>query len=78
MTKGQAAILALIKAMKDSAGNVPIIPTIYPDGVAPVVRSTDKGTELIRMRWGFPKPAIFKGGGYVVNVRNVINLRTHK
>lgn len=70
LTKGQAAILALIKAMKDNAGNVPSMPAIYPDGVAPVVRSTEKGTELIKMRWGFPKPVIYKGGP-VVNVRNV-------
>jgi putative SOS response-associated peptidase YedK len=71
LTKGQAAILALIKAMKDNAGNVPSMPAIYPDGVAPVVRPNDKGTELIKMRWGFPKPAIYKGSQYVVNVRNV-------
>jgi putative SOS response-associated peptidase YedK len=71
LTKGQAAILALIKAMKDNTGRANLASTIYPDGIAPVVRQTDKGTELIKMRWGFPKPAIFKGGGYVVNVRNV-------
>ena len=71
LTKGQAAILALIKAMRDNAGNVPSMAAIYPDGIAHVVRNADKGTELIKMRWGFPKPAIFKGGGYVVNVRNV-------
>lgn len=71
LTKGQAAILKLIKAMRDNAGNVPSMPAIYPDGIAPVVRNIDSGTELIKMRWGFPKPAIFKGGGYVVNVRNV-------
>jgi putative SOS response-associated peptidase YedK len=59
LTKGQAAILALIKAMKDNAGNVPPMPAIYPDGVAPVVRSTNKGTELIKMRWGFPSPPIY-------------------
>lgn len=70
LTKGQAAILALIKAMKDNAGNVPPMPAIYPDGVAPVVRSTDKGTELIKMRWGFPSPPIY-GNRPVVNVRNV-------
>jgi len=71
LTKGQAAILALIKAMKDSASNVPPMAAIYPDGVTRVVRQTDKGSELIKMRWGFSKPAIFKGGGYVVNVHNV-------
>jgi putative SOS response-associated peptidase YedK len=70
LTKGQAAIRALIKAMKDNAGNLEPMPAIYPDGVAPIVRSTDKGTELIRMRWGFPKPANVPGSGYVVNVRN--------
>ena len=71
LTKGQAAILALIRAMKDSAGNVPSMPAIYPDSVAPVVRSTEKGSRLINMRWGFPKPAIYPKSGPVVNVRNV-------
>jgi len=69
--KGQKAIIALINAMYDNAGNVPPMPAIYPDGIAPVVRNTPKGTELIKMRWGFPKPAIFKAGGYVANVRNL-------
>jgi hypothetical protein len=34
LTKGQAAILTLIKAMKDNAGNVPSMAAIYPDGSA--------------------------------------------
>jgi putative SOS response-associated peptidase YedK len=71
LTKDRAAILALIKGMKDNAGNVPAPLTIYPDSVAPIVRKNVKDTELIRMRWGFPKPAIFPGSGHVYNVRNV-------
>ena len=69
LTKGQAAIIALAKAMKDHAGNLPSLPAIYPDFTAPVVRQTDKGRELIKMRWGFPSPPIY-GGRPVVNVRN--------
>jgi putative SOS response-associated peptidase YedK len=68
-TKGQAAIIALAKAMKDRSGNLPPLPAIYPDHIAPVVRTTDKGRELIKMRWGFPSPPIYAGRP-VVNVRN--------
>jgi putative SOS response-associated peptidase YedK len=56
LTKGQKEIIALINAMYDNAGNVPPMPAIYPDGVAPVVRNADGSSELIKMRWGFPGP----------------------
>lgn len=69
LTKGQAAIIALVKAMRDQAGNLPPLPAIFPDGIAPVVRQGDKGRELMKMRWGFPSPPIY-GGRPVVNVRN--------
>ncbi len=69
MTKSQAAIIALVKAMRDRTGNLPLMPGIFPDTMAPVVRETDKGHELIKMRWGIPSPPIF-GGRPVTNVRN--------
>lgn len=68
--KGQAEIRAIIDAIIDSTGNLPPQPAIFPDGVAPVVRDTAKGRELLKMRWGFPSPPIY-GGRPVVNVRNV-------
>ena len=38
LTKGQDAIRALAKAMRDTTGNMPPLPDIFPDQVAPVVR----------------------------------------
>src|SRR5829696_8676118 len=55
---------------RDSAGNVPPLPAIFPDQMAPVVRTKDGERELLQMRWGFPAPP--KVGNHpVTNVRNV-------
>jgi putative SOS response-associated peptidase YedK len=55
---------------RDSAGNVPPLSAIFPDQMAPVVRTVDGERELIRMRWGFPPPTKV-GTQPVTNVRNV-------
>ncbi|MGH7783617.1 MAG: SOS response-associated peptidase family protein, partial [Candidatus Binatia bacterium] len=68
--KTQAEIRALINAIYDTAGNLGPQPAIFPDTPAPVVRETDKGRELTKMRWGVPGPAIH-GGRLLFNVRNV-------
>ena len=71
LTKGQDAIRALSKAMRDATGNLPPMPAIFPDGVAPVVRTVPNGErELKMMRWGFPAPPK-AGTRPVTNVRNV-------
>lgn len=55
VTKGQASIIALTKAMRDSTGNLPPQPSIFPDFMAPVVRTGSDGVrELVKMRWGMP------------------------
>jgi putative SOS response-associated peptidase YedK len=55
VTKGQAAIIALTRAMRDTTGNLPPMPGIFPDYVAPVVRNTPDGVrELAMARWGMP------------------------
>ena len=41
MTKGQAAIRALFDVTRDSVGNLPPMPGIFPDYPAPIVRNTD-------------------------------------
>jgi putative SOS response-associated peptidase YedK len=57
LTKGQKAIRDLAKAMVDHAGNLPPLPGIFPDQLAPVVRTVPDGArELTMMRWGFPPP----------------------
>ena len=58
MTKGQAAIRQLTKAMIDHTGNLEPLPAIFPNRMAPVVRHAAEGRELLMMRWGFPPPSI--------------------
>ena len=59
ITKGQKAIIELVKAMRDLAGNMPPMPAIFPNKVAPVVRGAPDGVrELVMMKWGFPPPVI--------------------
>src|SRR3954470_19864701 len=53
-TKGQAAIVALTRALRDSTGNLPILPGIFPDYKAPIVRNAGGIRELAMARWGMP------------------------
>src|SRR6476619_4875895 len=39
MTKTQAAIIAIVRAMRDKTGNLPPLPGIFPDYFAHVVRN---------------------------------------
>jgi len=55
MTSSQRAIIDLARAMRDRTGNLPILPGIYPDYQAPIVRTGDDGQrELVMARWGMP------------------------
>lgn len=54
MTKNQAAIRQLFSVTRDSAGNLPSMPGIFPDYPAPIVRNVDGGRELTLARWGMP------------------------
>jgi putative SOS response-associated peptidase YedK len=65
----QAAIIALFRVVNRYVGNLPPISGVFPDYPAPVVRNTDRGTELIPMRWGIPPP-LRAGGTPVTNIRN--------
>jgi putative SOS response-associated peptidase YedK len=54
----QAAIREIARAMRDSVGNLPPLPGIYPDYPAPIVRTTADGVrELAMAHWGMPSPA---------------------
>ena len=69
ITTNQKAIRDLFKAARDSTGNLPPLPAVFPDQMAPVIR-VDKGErELTMMRWGMPPPPKF-GGPPVTNIRN--------
>jgi len=69
ITRSQDAIRRLFRVTRDSAGNLPPMPSVFPDGVAPVIRSAPGGRQLLTMRWGFPPPP--KGYQPVTNIRNV-------
>ena len=55
---------------EDRTGNLPPLPGIFPDQMAPVVRGAEGERELAMMRWGMPGPKAF-GEHPVTNVRNV-------
>ncbi len=50
LTKGQAAIVALAKALRDHTGNLPPLPGIFPDYAAPIVRNAAP-TGCANSRW---------------------------
>ena len=75
MSKGQQAIRELAGAMRDTTGNLPMLPGIFPDYAAPIVRTgADSVRELVMARWGMPSPAFALQGKKVdrgvTNVRN--------
>lgn len=69
ITKNQAAIRNLFKVSCDASGNLPSLPAIFPDGVAPIVRHVGDERELTMMRWGMPGPPQF-GGAPITSIRN--------
>ena len=56
LTTNQAAIRQLFDGIEDRAGNVPPLPGIFPDTMAPIVRNGADGLELVMGRWGMPSP----------------------
>ena len=74
VTKGQQAIRDLTRAMLDRTGNMAPLPGIYPDYLAPIVRNSQDGRELIMARWGMPSPFFTLKGRKtdpgVPNIRN--------
>jgi putative SOS response-associated peptidase YedK len=70
VTKSQSAIIAYTRAMRDTTGNLPPLPGIFPDYPAPIVRNAPDGVrELTMARWGMPCPPQF-GSAAVTNIRN--------
>jgi putative SOS response-associated peptidase YedK len=54
MTSNQQGILQLTRAMVDRTGNLPPMPGVFPDYLAPIVRTGPDGRELAMARWGMP------------------------
>jgi putative SOS response-associated peptidase YedK len=74
ITKGQQAIIDLVRAMRDLTGNLPPMPSVFPDYDAPIVRMTEEGRTLAKARWGMPSPQfVLKGRGTDPGVTNVRN-----
>ena len=72
-TRAQEAMRQLFSAV-DKLGNLPAQPEIYPDQMAPIVRTGAEGErELVKARWGLPSPpSVLKTARDpgVTNVRN--------
>ena len=63
ITKGQQAIRDLAGAMRDLTGNMPMLPGVFPDYSAPIVRTAVDGVrELAMARWGMPSPVFALNG----------------
>src|SRR5277367_346723 len=73
ITKGQQAIRDLAGAMRDLTGNLPMLPGVFPDYSAPIVRTAADGLrELAMARWGMPSPlSALKGRNWDSGVTNV-------
>ncbi len=76
ITKGPQAIRDFARATRDTTGNLPPRPGVFPDSSAPVVRNAEDGArELVMARWGMPSPQFALKGRKtdpgVTNLRNV-------
>jgi putative SOS response-associated peptidase YedK len=70
VTTNQEAIRRLFRVTRDLTGNLPILPGIFPDQEAPIVRTSSDGTrEMLTARWGMPSPSNVAGPP-VTNIRN--------
>ena len=71
ITRNQDAMRRLFRVGRDLTGNLPLLPAVFPDTLAPVIRvASDGERELSLMRWGFPPPPNL-GRVPVTNVRNM-------
>ena len=69
ITRSQDAMRRLFEVADDLTGNLPPMPAVFPDMLAPVVRVAEGERRLEPMRWGMPGPPQF-GGAPVTNIRN--------
>lgn len=77
LNKGQDAIRKAFGVQRDEAGNLPPLPGIFPNTMAPVVRMREGERTLAMMRWGMPSPEFaLKGKRVDAGVTNVRNTRS--
>lgn len=74
LTKSQDEIRRLFEVESDRTGNLPSLPGIFPNTVAPIVHIGEGRRTLSMYRWGMPSPAFALKGKKtdpgVTNVRN--------
>lgn len=75
VTTNREAMRRIGKAFSDSVGNMPELPGIYPDYLAPIVRLDATGErEIVLARWGLPSlkddPASEKPNKGTTNIRH--------
>jgi len=74
VTTPQEAMRRAFRITHDLSGNLPPLPAIFPDQMAPVIRPNDaaagRGRTLDLMRWGFPPPPT-AGKQPITNARNL-------
>jgi putative SOS response-associated peptidase YedK len=78
LDKGQDHLRRFFKVARDETGNMPPVPGIFPDCMAPIVRTVADGErELVMARWGMPTPPQYwKAGAIdrgVTNIRNTVS-----
>ena len=56
LKSNQEAIRDLVKYIGDFTGNMPPLPGIFPDYMAPIARNNQGTRELAMARWGMPSP----------------------
>ena len=70
MNRSQDEIHGIVGAMRDETGKPPPLPGIFPDYLAPIVRTgADDVRELVKARWEMPRAPQF-GGAPITNIRN--------
>lgn len=71
LTTARKAIRDLARVTSDTGDNAPPLPAIFPDQVAPVIRTAADGRrELVDMRWGLPSPPAAHSR-ITTNIRNL-------
>ena len=71
LTTNQEAMRRLFRPQRETVGNLPLLPAIFPGHDAPVVRlGEDQQRELVMMSWGFVLPQKDKAPKRVTNARD--------
>ena len=65
LNKGQDHIRREFRVNWDDTGNIPPLPGIFPDVMAPVVRNDGDGRRMQMMRWCMPTPPKFLTAGAI-------------